>query len=1384
MSEYCVFKPSVRNSEGELVESKLFNSLLHYSKKDREFAKKYYYLGTNEDFLAYYEDGIKFDENGEITFESLQKITKFNIEEEKVLSVLNKDIKAGEYEYSEALDKAKDFNENNPYSEDYIAILEPLEGGKVKISVEKKKIDSEYNNYQVIRSKSLIDNIKEAVQSFGGDISFIDEDYSKYDTEHAEKASSGLWNVIQLSKSLTGEKLNKVAAEEAGHFAVGMLSNHSLGKRLLDACTKEVQEEVLKGHDSAVNITDPRREAAGVLVGKFIAGEYYNQGGLQNLIDRFVNLVKKVVAKLSGNDVVLMRLKAEKYAKKIANDFMLGTLEGNIETALEHKEIRYSADSKIVSAFKEVIQSLDVLTAEMSSLDKRLYSKFNDITTQVAYKRIKDTPGHLADRSAFGGILSAMKKLIDTMPNLIKDVVELDVEGMEDMQQKAKTIRAAHFMIDQLLFLQSTALELSRDPEVVLTESEKENLSKLSNLINGITQGEVNLVDTLLKKEREFFANFLSDIYGESFITQSTKLLFGEYTLNGTKKFGLHVKEGETEEAKSYFNRLVTTMEGDSSWQNRWLASMSNSSDAINQLLYKTKTAANRRADSMVIQLWDDLRLLEEEAKTLGIDTDVFLERDSEGRITGNYISKLHWHDYEEAFKKFRKDFEDAYFDKHPEELNKFSIDREVKFDEEFQIALKEWHKQNSTWNNLEGRYYPKEGVYDNTSYDNLSETEKDFLEKLLDKKSELDNLLLPPYDEDVTLPGHTHRYRMPQFRGSTINRYKNLRGQMSRSKALLKVLRSKLINMFVANSNDRDYGSEATTNDLDASVFNHELLMQKQAISRVPLYGINKLQDMSEISTDLFAGLLQYGAMCATYEATSNIIDILEVGGKVFGERRVKGQPKNKVKDIKSNSYARYYDFMEMNFYNLYTKRGNFGKIVPQKVAQTFNSLASYVLLGGNLHGGIRNALSGFFEITKEAISGEHFTISELRKAHSIYFGKALIENLAESGKDVKNDKVSLFMLHFDVGSKTSDKVMEYDTQRSRLYKLNPFGENILLPYKAGDHYMQSMSYIASALHHKFKYKGEVISMWDAFDVVDIDSNNPRAGKTLKLKDGALFIDPITGEEREWLDGNNESGNNEDMLKFTNLCREVNNRMHGIYNKMDKPALAKHWAGQLILSMKGYALGYLYRRFSSNKYNFSLGHDTEGSVITAAKVFASMWSNEKEFLRCARLLILPFGENTRDIAAELNLSPHQYANLRRNWGDMFFIFMLALLKVLTGKGEDKDDEDENHALGVLHYFITGTLNEQAAFNTPGGLFVEANQLTTIGSPAAVNVLKLFYDMGKLAISGEEYKQGDLEGRSKFWRKFWGYTPWVRSYRVFEDPYKSTESYEYGRNIK
>lgn len=1533
MAESCVFKPTVRNKEGKEVNSRLFDSLLHFSSNDREFAKKYYFIGTNDEFLRANAKYVEYDENGEITFKSLKNLVSLDISSEKIINQLNKDISSGEHEYGEAVSLMTSFNNNSPYSDEYMATISTVEGGKANLQVVRKTTANQTALEETLTNKSLFDRIKQAVERVGGSIDFIDEDYSKYDTVNARKAESGLYNVIFLSRkkfyrrnsdiapktifkkgdtisigdsnftisrvetdsnynvpivyvkeSLQTRKggfipsLNAVIvseintdeetikhelvhskeynvdtsslnnlyekvkqtitddsfiegvvtnnfrknihefiadaltkstfrnalekegildevetainniiektsndiydpyttaltadmAEEAGHFAVGALGNNPLVKRLESLCTPEVQESILGEHYRDVQgRKNPRRETAGFLVGQYIMNEVDQESTLGRLAGRIVNLAKRMFYRLTLDDVSRMREEAKAIAKNIARGFMSGDNAGSIENALETKEILYSSEDSVqVSAFKDVIKQLDLLASEMSAVDKTLYRKWKDIEANTAIGRLFENPSFFADMAAIDGLSVALTQLADSVPEMI-DMLDSVNYNSDEVPANAKKLRQVKLFVQESIAIMGIIDNMLASDKVQLKENVRDALNRayknLSSLIKGADRLEVNL----LKKERKLYLSFLKDIYGSEYVERAARVVF-----NFNK-----VKLERVAASREYLSKAMESLDSDDSFMNRYIASMANSSDIINQLAYKAKASANKFADDNTIKAWNDIRALEQRVKKAKVDTRKLLEVSArDGKLTGNYISKYNWGDWENDWYEFKNKCKEDFLS-GPSIEGKTQIEREYLWDVYFRPLAKDWHKSHSTYDQTTQRPMPNDG-YRNNNYDRLTDTEKAALDDILELKGSLDDLLIyQSYNGEMVEAAHTHLYRMPQFRGSTQNRIENLKMTNPLGKAVSGAIRQNLINTFTITSEDRDYGSAMTHNTIDEDVFSDRLDFEKEKVKRVPLYGINKLKDMSELSTDIFNGLLQYAAMANTYVATSSIVDILETGRDVLANRRVKGLRREVERDKKSRVFGRYCDFLDAQIYNLYANsKLKFGQIALTKVIGFFGGLASKVFLGGNVAGGMVNVMTGFNEITKEAIAGEVYTLADLTKANALYF-KYLPENWLEAGMSVKNNKVSLFMKRFNVQNNLDTEVRNWSTRESRLTRLNPFGNNLMLPYKSGDHYMQAMSYLAAANHYKFlDTNGETISLWDALEVKNIDDSNPKAGKTLELKEGVLYIDPETGQTREW--------NLDDEVKFQNLCRETNNRMHGIYNRIDKTAFHNTWYGQAVLAMRGYALGLLYRRFSSNHYSVALGRESEGTLDTASKVFINMFGGTKNFIPSLRALICPFGDSVKNSLLEMGFSVEQYRNMRRNWADFALIGMLWILKALTAKSEDDDDDDDDDTTsGLIYYFASRLYMEQNAYNTPWGIWQEQKSVLD-WMPSGVSVAGQILDISRLMITQEEYEDSSAtheKGDKKWEYKIGSYIPYYRSIRVLEHPYESAKSYEYGR---
>ena len=1470
--ENCVWKPSVINKKGEEVDSKLFNSLLHFSQNNREFAKKWYYIGTSEEFLEANRGKIQLDENGEITFNSLRKLANIDIKEELILEYLNAHLGNEAKDYNTAISLASSFNSSSEFKDDFVAIIGEVVDGKTRIQVVKKTESALAQHETNIKNKILFDRIKAAVERVGGSISFIDENYSRYSTENAKKLASGLYNVIQLAKkrlssnshkeasddlkgytqemknilakaprnsegrllapngnpsNLTEKQYAQVrtkafkrwfgdwennpenaskivdengeprvmyhgspdlfdtfsydffgrtdpgdngrgfyfayrketakgygnniypvflnvkhpfihigfdtqskvkgfnrtynptnremlqkridsisrkieldkealeeykedkfhisilnkrisynqtllnslqqelsikskdyldsklydtldeydgvieqdehyqvvvrnpnqiksatdntgafstdnddiydtdakisieeAAEEAGHFAVGALGEDPLVKRLEALCSsKEVQQQILGEDYLDIQSRDnPVRETIGQLVGKHILREVDKESNLDRLAERVKNKALQMFAKLRLDEAERAELEADYIAKKIAREFLIGSDKFSVDKALLNQETLYSSrDPNEIRVYKKVLQRFEILAQEMRSIDMHLGKYWKELESTIAlgksslnnYNPSNRDVSIFARMNALEGVTQALEILAAELPIIIQELDSVDTNPNHRIAN-FKKLRKIRTYCTNCVAIKATISSLIDDSESALSEPLLLRLKTANKILNDLITGDNRLQSNLLKKEKELYLAHLTELNGSKFVKNVSGILFDFKTFKLRK-----VEENSEVELAT----LIEELSVDDNLLTKWIDSMANSTDVNNQLMYKAVSIAAHEADVEVLKAWDKIRELRAKAKALRINTKKFFERDSDGKITGNYISQYNWGDWEKAWIDFKTTAMET-FKADPSIKNVSATEKEVLWIQYFSPLAKNWHRINSHFDVGSGKWTPSED-YRNSKYDDLTATEQDFLTELLEFKASLDALLttIAPDGSRVS-NAHTNLFRMPQFRGSTQNRVENvLAEEHSLGKAAKIPLRQALLDICTVNSEDRDFGSAMTYNTLDEDIFNDRLSFEKEKISRVPLFGINKLRDMTELTSDLFNGLLQYAAMANSYKAQTSVVDFAEVAKDVLLERSVKGvkQEKERAADDHSRVYTRLVKFIDANVYNLYSSKQFWGQAALSKIGAFLSKMASYEFLGGNVAGGVVNALTGFNEIVKEAIAGQTFTLDELNKAKNIYFsniGGVLVDMAGE----VSDSKLSLFQKRFNIQNDLDSKVRNYSTRKSVIERLNPFGSNLLFPYKSGDHFMQTMSYLMAAQHYKFKDKttGEEFNLWEAYELVPVDPMLPKAGSTLKLRDNIEYYDPKTNEYREWT--------LKDEGEFQILCRETNNKMHGIYNKMDKTSLHKELYGEMILAMKGYALGMLSRRIGQSSYNVLLGRNVEGSLNTFGK--------------------------------------------------------------------------------------------------------------------------------------------------------------------------------------
>lgn len=1522
---YCTLGCYTHNKEGKVVESKLWKDLLHYTNKDRKLTKKLYAISKSQKFLNLVKDKATFDENGELTISSLLKLSNMSLEKESLLETLNKDIKSGVYNYETALKIVQEFNSSNDFNDSYMATLEQ-KGTNYEVKVVEKSAYEKDRLKDTINKKTIQDKIIEILRRNGVNVEFLDEENQayngKYSTVNAEKNAENLYNLIKIVKGR--EDITDTLIEEAAHFAVASLGrNNSLVDRLEKALTDDVIGKILS--DESITLgTNKRREVCGKLVAQAIQGRS-EFGYLSNLANRIWNNIKYVYHTLTLNDVKANIDKAKLLADKIASGFLNGNNKGTIENAINETETLYSdIQSENISRYRELVNTLTVARTELESLSSDLTGHIDAILLSLEGSRnnLEEHPQFIADGLALQGIAEGIKALNDLyfneIPSKLASVDFTDVGFNQKMSNNSKTLREVRCMLTYSMLtlqsLQSSAISIQGIPvklrgdlkDVILSDNSSYNLKagldSLGKILNNMNSG---IYADLCEKERALFALGLEDVYGSSYIKLSASTLFGRKSrfLWGTLK---------TKESKVTFEEL-TKADTDISLFERFLSSMSNVSDIVLQMADKVNKESIFMANQMTITTQDKLRALQVEFQTLGINTRDLMEKDPvTGKFTGYFIDEYNYGIIAREWEEYREETIENFKKNNPDWDTWSDIRRGEALESVLKTAYKIfWYKGDSTRlpvyddknrKDAKGNLLPSTRYYNDAYLKLANENPKaiSILNKLKDIKAESDEKI---NSADRTAAATAHN-RLPQFRGDFVDRVRTISHNSNIVKATLSTLRTDIVTTFCEDALDEDYGSNVTYNSKkDGAITDTDL--EKEQIHRLPVFGINRLKNMDELSTDLFSSLLAYDAMANSYLAKSKVVDFLEIGKNIIGRRNVrrrdfreyKGNVQSKYRGKDTKAYAKYVKFLEMQMYSKNVdKMGHLGIIIGNKrvLLSKFLSFctmaASKTYLGGNIKGGMVNLGTGILEIAKEALTGEFIKLPSILKANKLYLEQVAFDpkNIINvvTAKDFQDDKIHLLIKHFDILGSGLDDMKNWDTKRSRFtYFL--WNKSLFYPYRAGEVYMQTMSYLATLIDTKvYDEDGNAVSLYDAYKRVENkDTYGNVNGYTLKLdkqyyisynsidiinKINNIYtkistsgiITPInfTDEELSFLSSigittseianlnssdvdlknqakqrflmdltnihNSHKWNTASESKLADRCRQLNNRMHGIYNKSDAVSASQNMFIKMILSMKGYALGMLSRRISSSRHDVTTNQEIEGSWLTVFKFIADRNILSKDMYRevgmLLRGLFMPFGKGYFKMMKDAGFNKNQAYNMRRNLFDCLFMTMMILLSNLTSiPGDDGDDDDDyyideeghrykigNRNMGILHYFFSRLAREQGAYTLYGYPLRYDYLKTEWASIAAINGvgISVLFDYMELANlymgaqfnnydpdinstedSGQKYfyRQTKIgyydKGDPKYLRKFYSMCPWLKDLILLDNPYAASEGYDYGK---
>lgn len=1324
MARSCAIIPKVKSRNGQVVDSKLFKDLLSFTSNNRSEATKLYLITKSNSFIKNLQSRLMLDENNEPTLRSLLKKTNLSdvIPETKVLDVLNREIgyyKKGtdrpalwtnsDENYQMLKQRAIAFNQNSEFNDDYVANITKVQDGEsskifIGVKVEKRNRLNSINADKMEYNENLNNRLRSILETHGVSIGALTDLEKRMgihgvtDFEVARNAAEGLIEMIRLANGIQGEK---ALPEEFAHFAIEAIGDNPLINRLINniSSNKLAKEIIGDDYDTYAtlyhgNEAKLAKEAAGKLLAKhLLQGEVIPMKPYKNLLSRVIQAVKEFFKSLSASSIQRAMKEVDKNFGSLAQQILDGSMDDiiNIDN-IKSSELFYNTSER-VARDKKLLQG--IIDNELKRL--KIYEKRNPNSKFSTNQRllIDRLDIELADNNEIEGIYTFVENALEELTKVSDRLTMMQNTPATNTSERAKVLRD----VRNYLYSYKRVIDNIRK---ALIDEEKYSDNRYGQRVRVILDNVSTLLGDLFVKysniSMPLFVDFIKPFVGES-----VTVPFGKF-------------KGKTMTAED----LVKVADEDISFFDRWLDSMADSSDYILKVMDQAVKKSKENARLNTINILKQLQAATIRLEQAGIkNTDWMFERDSKGNLTGNYISEINQDLFKKKFKEMLKSLNEKY-GKNPvgDNAENYMRERQAWYDTNMEV--------------VNGKKVPKLSIYGNKVFQNLNAAQKRYYDEVMEIKSKLDSYLPDKY---TTLTNAV------KIRKDLLERVKASDGVKSGAKQLWESLKDE----FIRRSDDTEFGDKATIKDFEDN-----------AVQTLPIYytRLKEGESPNDMSTDIVSTLTAYAAMANDFNEMNRVIDVLELGRDMLKEREIVqtsgGKPLvEKFKSVgrkvestltKSGNETRFMqrlnDFFEMQVYGRYmADEGTFGntKIDKGKVENFVNRVTSLNTLAVNILSGISNVATGKVMMKIESFAGEFFNESNTLHADREY-GKALPEFLAEIGNRVKTNKLALWDELFNVMQEYEQDVKEVNFDRKTWFSRMFSTSALFLMNNAGEHWMQNRTSLALADAYKMKSPdGKIVSLWDAMEVVPVDSSNRKLGAKLQLKEG------YTKED-------GSAFTRDDIIAFSRRSAAINQRMHGIYNKADRNAVQRLAIGRMGVMFRKWIKPSLNRRFKSATYNYDLQAWVEGYYNTTGRFLTQLAKEIRE------------GQFA--LAANWNqLSKTEKANIKRAITEVGHFLAVALV---LGLIDWPDDKDEFWLAKMIEYQARRLYTELGVL-IPGPQMI-GEGLKIIKSPAAgintmentLNLIGLLNPYNYEVFAGEDaiLQSGRYKGHQRAYRLF------------------------------
>ena len=1318
MARNCAIIPQVRNNKGQVVDSKLFKGLLAYTGNNRSEATRLYLITKSSEFIKNWNPRLTLDENNEPTLRSLLQKTNISdvIPESKVLERLNREIgyyKRGmdkpalwvnnDENYQKLLQKAISFNQTSDFRDDYVAKIIKIQDTEsprifIGVKVEKRNRLNSIDADKMAYNANLNSRLRDILAANGIAVGALTDLEKRMgingvtDFDVARTAANGMIEMIRLANGIEGEK---ALPEEFAHFAIEAMGESPLINRLINNLSSsgligEILGDEYETYDTLYkgDTVKLAKEAAGKLLAKhLLRSEPIEQKPYKNLLERVISAIKSFFKTMNASQIQKAMYEADKDFGRLARDILNGRMDEEINVGNINSSGLFYQTNERVQRDRKLLQ--DIMNNELKRL--KIYEKRNPNSQFSVNQRllIDRLELELASNNEVEGIYAFLDNALEELQKVSNRLEVLRNTPATNANERASVLRD----VRNYMYSYKNIIE---DIRKALVDEERYTDNRYGQRVRVALDNASILIGDLFVKYNDvsmpLFVDFIKPFVGENIM-----IPFGKF-------------KGKVIKAED----LVKMADEDISFFDRWLDSMADSSDYMLKVMDQAVKKSKEQARLRTIDVMKQLQAATIKLEKAGIkDTDWMFERDSNGNLSGNYISEINQALFKEKVREMFKSLNEKY-GKNPvgEDAEKYKKERQAWFDANMEI--------------VNGKKVPKMSIYGNKQYQRLNAAQKEYYDTVMNIKSQLDSYLPEKY---TTLTNAV------KIRKDLLERVKSSDDVKSGTKQIWESIKDE----FIRRTDDVDFGDRATVKDFEGN-----------EVQTLPIY-FTKLKEgesANDLSTDIVSTLTAYAAMANDFDEMNKVIDVLELGRDLLRERQITqtqgGKPlvekfkavgrKVEGKLTKEGEATRFVqrlnDFFEMQVYGRYmADEGTFGKtnIDKGKVANFVNRVTSMNNLALNVLSGISNVATGTVMMRIESFAGEFFNEKNTITADRVY-GQYLPEYLAEIGSRVKTSKLALWDELFNVMQEYEQDVREVNFDRKSWFSRMFNTSTLFFMNNAGEHWMQNRTSLALADAYKMKAPdGKIVSLWDAMEVVPIDKNNKKAGAKLQLKQGYTKADGSAFTQ-------------DDIIKFSRKSAAINQRMHGIYNKADRSAVQRLAIGRMGMMFRKWIKPSLNRRFKSATYNYDLDTWTEGYYRTSGRFL----------LQLARDL----RETQFNLAARWNeLTPTEKANIRRALTETgHFLAVMTIIGLI----EWSDDKDRPWLVRMAEYQARRLYTELGTMIPGKSMITEG--LRIIKSPAAgINTIENMLDLTKLLNPWnymDELQSGRYEGHSTAYKSF------------------------------